>query len=112
MRFVRGCGNLSSRSKEATEIMGSVNGKPDKPLTQRQEEFCRAIVQGSNQSDAFRASHNTAKMMDTPGRARRFFLTRGQVSLIHPRMACASRSTARRCGFWGRQPRARRRRLR
>ena len=44
--------------------MGSVNGKPAKPLTQRQELFCREIVEGSNQSEAFRVTHDTSKMKD------------------------------------------------
>jgi len=37
--------------------------------------------------------------------ARGVFFTRGQSALIQDRMASSSRSTARRCGFWGLQPR-------
>ena len=38
--------------------------------------------------------------------ARGVFFTRGQSALIHDRIASSSRSTARRCGFWGLQPSA------
>ena len=42
--------------------MASENGKPAKPLTAREEEFCREIVRGAKLYEAFRASHNTEKM--------------------------------------------------
>jgi len=32
--------------------------KPDKPLTHKQEKFCHAILEGANQSDAYREAYN------------------------------------------------------
>ncbi len=42
--------------------MASKNGKPDKTLTQRQEEFSMAVVQGASLSEAYRQSHNHPNM--------------------------------------------------
>jgi len=39
--------------------MGLKDEKSLRPLTQRQETFCRSIVQGSNQSDAYREAYST-----------------------------------------------------
>jgi len=33
--------------------------KPDKPLTHKQEKFCHAILDGANQSDAYREAYST-----------------------------------------------------
>ena len=48
--------------------MDSKDEKPLRPLTQGQEAFCRSIVQGANQSDAYRqacdASRSTPKSIN------------------------------------------------
>jgi len=63
-------------------------------------------------SDQRGHQHATLIHNGEPGlQARGVFFTRGQVCLIHPRMAWASRSTAWRCGFWTLQPSARKSRL-
>ncbi len=49
---------------DTTEIMGLVNGKSDKALTHKQEEFCRLVVQGASLSEAYRQSHYPRKMKD------------------------------------------------
>lgn len=33
-------------------------------LTQKQEVFCQAIIEGKNQADAFRSAYDTSKMKD------------------------------------------------
>ena len=43
--------------------MVAKNEKPEKPLTHKQEEFCRAILKGSNQSDAYREAYNAGNML-------------------------------------------------
>ena len=47
---------------DTTEIMGLVNGKSDKALTHKQEEFCRLVVQGASLSQAYRQSHHPPNM--------------------------------------------------
>jgi len=42
--------------------MAAENETPDKPLTHKQEEFCRAILKGSNQSDAYREAYDAENM--------------------------------------------------
>ena len=42
--------------------MGSENGNPPKPLTHKQEEFCRLVVQGASLSQAYRQSHHPPNM--------------------------------------------------
>jgi len=37
--------------------------KNEKPLTHKQEEFCRAILKGMNQSDAYRVAYNAGNML-------------------------------------------------
>ncbi len=47
---------------DTTEIMGLVNGKSEKALTHKQEEFCRLVVQGESLSQAYRQSHHPPNM--------------------------------------------------
>ena len=42
--------------------MSDVNGKSDKALTHKQEEFCRLVVQGESLSQAYRQSHHPPNM--------------------------------------------------
>jgi len=42
--------------------MAAENEKPDKPLTHKQEEFCRLVVQGESLSQAYRQSHHPPNM--------------------------------------------------
>ena len=44
--------------------MGSENGKSDKALTHKQEEFCRLVVQGASLSQAYRRAYDTENMAD------------------------------------------------
>jgi len=39
--------------------MNPNNEKPNKPLTHKQEKFCHAILDGANQSDAYREAYST-----------------------------------------------------
>jgi hypothetical protein len=63
-----------------------------------------ATHQRSHQKASFIEEHE--RRLQSAG----FFLMRGQSFLIQRRMARASRSTARRSGFWGLHPRARNKR--
>ncbi|MFB3115297.1 MAG: hypothetical protein ACE1ZW_04890, partial [Nitrospirales bacterium] len=49
---------------DPTEIMGLVNGKSDKALTHKQEEFCRLVVQGASLSEAYRQSYDPKTMKE------------------------------------------------
>ena len=44
--------------------MSDVNGKSDKALTHKQEEFCRLVVEGTSLAEAYRQSHYPRKMKD------------------------------------------------
>ena len=59
---------------------------PDRPLTPKQEAFVRAMLEGKNPSDAYRAAYNTENM------APRTINTEASKQVAHPAIAKALRA--------------------